>query len=271
MQQKPFELLQFSIAVTLGVSLTLGAACSTTPTQPDTRDLTAVPPASPPANPSSIPPPLRVAVFPDQSGSANWSRTPRVSVEDLQILIAAISERGGELAFGLIRDRSNRGLVRLRIELPPTPPKKPDKNGNAFRKAQEMQAYKAKYAQYQRQYDGWQQDKGARISAFLSTVEPLLALQADARQTDIWNAIARADLFVSERDSSWPLSPRCFIALISDGADNVKARKVTLNNDVTLVLVNGSKSVGSLTALRPVLFESTQAAFRFITNAEGEK
>ena len=61
---------------------------------------------------------VRAVVLQDQTGSVNWTRTPTLCYEDLIPLVNLVRERSGELAFGLIRDSSNRGLLRLAITTP---------------------------------------------------------------------------------------------------------------------------------------------------------
>ena len=61
---------------------------------------------------------VRAVVLQDQTGSVNWTRTPTLCYEDLKPLVNLVRERSGEVAFGLIRDSSNRGLIRLAVTTP---------------------------------------------------------------------------------------------------------------------------------------------------------
>lgn len=268
MQQQSIRFFCLLLAVVLVVSIILSAACSKVATQ--SSESVSITASATPIVVATQPIPLKVAIFSDQSASANWTKTPPLTADHFQPIIAALAERAGELTFGLIRDDSNKGLVRLRIELPPVPPVKPERKGNPFQNAKEMQNYEAVRSQYAETRARWEQEKDDRIAIFLAAGGLLLKQPANAPRSDVWNALARANLFLSEPDAAFSAARRV-VVLVSDGADTAKARRVNLKEDITLILVNGSASVGSLGALKPQLFESVEPALRFAITTDGGK
>jgi hypothetical protein len=118
--------------------------------------------------------PVKVAIVPDQTGSRNWTRTPSVRPEDLTPLIDLFRSRGGEIGVGLIRDDSNRSLVRLRVERPPVAPYQPADTGNAFALLEQRSRYEQTLARYRQDHADWEAVTNGRINIFLSSIKPLL-------------------------------------------------------------------------------------------------
>jgi hypothetical protein len=209
--------------------------------------------------------PVRVAVLQDSSGSINWTGTPTLKGEDLDPLIDLLSCCGGELGFGLISDNSNRGLVRLTIDFPPTQPMEPYKEGNPFKVAKKHEAYQREMDEFNRRLATWQEESEQRIVKFKAQVNAILQREKLARKTDVWDSVRRADLFLSEDDSAWGQTPFIYAVLITDGQDNVKKeRVVTMKSGAKLLLVNSFDSIGALKDLNPLRFESIESALRFI-------
>jgi hypothetical protein len=215
--------------------------------------------------------PIRVAVMLDQSRSATWTRTPQLGSGDLDAVIDLLRIRGGELALGLIRDRSNRGLVRLRVEPPFAEPEKPRAKGNPF----DLEKLRADHANdlavYRKLQLGWQEQTQEKIAKFKTEIAPLLAQKADAGRTDIWGAVTRAELFLSESDAGWPRSTNRYAVFISDGQNTVKSAPVAIKSGAKIILVNGANSPGSFVGIKVNVFESVPAAFQFICASEGEQ
>lgn len=219
--------------------------------------------------PPPLPPPvqvtaLKVGLMLDKSGSANSTRTAQPSVEDIQPIIDKTREVGGEFAVGLISDDSNRPLIRLRIDPPPVEPVKPNDVGDADQIATEYDKYNKDQKVYEKQAKAWEQETEKRINKFVSEIEPILRLKANARRSDVLNALNRVDLYLGEKDPVFSTNIRKVIILNSDAQDNVKAKLNTLNSGARLIVVNGIGSVGSLKALNPELFESLKSAVNHI-------
>lgn len=222
----------------------------------------------------SVEMPLALATMFDQTASANSTRTEQPNLPELMPLIERIKRSGGELAMGLIRDRSNRPLLRLRIEPPPIAPNRPSNGGNTYEVARRLDQYDADYREFQYKYDIWQQTANERIKVFVEALRALLAQPANARRTDLFNALARADLFLSEASLGFGTTtrPLKMILLVSDGKDNVGAKIPAMRSNARIIVVNGVGSLGSLERLNPppLQFESFEAAVRFIVTMKGE-
>ncbi len=218
--------------------------------------------------PLSPQPPVKVAIVADQSGSRNWTRTPSVRPDDLMVLIELLQGRGGEIGLGLIRDDSNRSLVRLWIEPPPAAPKQPDQNTNPFVLLEERSRYEQQMERYTRSFEMWRQDSGARTKTFLAAVEPLLDPAVQSPRSDVWGALRRADMFLAEDRTAWGGSASCWVVLITDGEDNVSEPVTFLASNARLLVVNGSGSAGKLARLQLLLFESLDAALRHLVAEE---
>ena len=212
--------------------------------------------------------PVRIAVMLDQSGSRRWTRTPELDLQDLTILTQLLRHRGGEIGFGLIRDRSNRGLVRLRIEPPPTAPQPPVEHGNLFEAAERRALYEEKVHEYEKEAGRWASVASRRIEFFLAEIEPLIDSDKDANRTDVWGAVQRTELFLQEDDAGWKATTNKWAVFVSDGADNVGSKPLSLSQAVRTVVVNGSAELGSFESLSPARFESARAAFEFIAATE---
>jgi hypothetical protein len=215
--------------------------------------------------------PIRAAIIQDNTGSINWTGTPIVQVDDLEPLIQLLYRCGGEIGYGLISENSNKGLIRLFIDTAPVKPEEPARKGNPFKVAKKIEKYKHELEQFKREYALWKETAEMNVSKFVSDVELSMKKNKEAKRTDIWQAVRRADLFLSEYNNSWEGEPEKYALLISDGQDNVrKGKKVALNSKAKLLLVNASGSEGSLKEMNPLMFESIDSAIRFIINDSGK-
>jgi hypothetical protein len=209
--------------------------------------------------------PVKVAVVQDKTGSIDWTGTPTLKEENLDSLIDLLLYCGGELGFGLISDDSNKGLVRLTIDFPPAQPIEPSREGNPYKVAKKLDAYQREMGDFNQRLAKWQEESEQRIIKFKAQVNAILNREKLARKTDVWDAVRRVDLFLSEDDSTWGQKPLLYAVLITDGQDNVKKeRVVTMKSAAKLLLVNSFDNVGALKSLNPLKFESIESALQFI-------
>jgi hypothetical protein len=239
--------------------MTLGGCAAPAKLEPAKPTLTAA---------STIP--VKIALFQDKSGSTGWTRTPQLTEATLKILTDLVKESSGELAFGLLRDRSNKGLVRLRVEPCPLAPSKPEKTKRVYQDSRAMTKYRREKVQHEEAMSHWEEEMDRRIKGFLSDIRPLLEQPPDAQCTSIWEAVTRGDLYLSEDDASWPLPPHKWAVYVTDGIHNCGPGKTaTLKSGATLVVINGDSQTGNLGPLQPKVFESIEAAFRYVKATEG--
>lgn len=213
-----------------------------------------------PAGGQDVCAPVRIALLLDQTGSTTWTRTPQLRSEDLEPLIELIKRCGGELGLGLIRDQSNRSLVRLRLERPPETPEV----------VNPLRALKARPL-YEQRRKQWEAESAEEIRRFREAAALLLGQPANARCTDVWGAVLRADLFLAEEDSAWGAELSRWAVLVTDGQHNCGGEPVRMRSQAQVAVVNGSASLGSLAALKSSRFESPQAAFRCVVQAVMQK
>lgn len=213
--------------------------------------------------------PALYALFDDKSGSVNSARLTPVQEQDLLRLIDILRQTGGELAFGLIGESSNRPLVRLRIPSPPPAPVKRDAQ-NPFERAEQDAAFQSEVDDYNTKHQFWERDVNQCINVFLSAVRPRLQQPAHEKATDISSALERAELFLNEPDDAWPAetAPHKYIILNSDGIATVNRKTVEIRSGARLLLINGIGSSGIFASLHPLQFESKEAAFDFLKTTE---
>lgn len=216
--------------------------------------------------------PLRSVLMQDKTGSGSKYRTPQLSVGDLDPLFALLRDCGGEVGVGLVDEQSNRTLVRLYVPEPQLSqlPVPPSDQGNPFKRGKALQEYQAAKQLYEQKQAQRRRDVDQRIAAFKTALAEKLKTKPDARRTDVWGAVNRAEYFLAEPEHGWRQPPLKVMVLISDALDNVRAPSVQLPlaSSATVLLINGSPSLGALEPLEPLRFESIDAAVRFITQAE---
>lgn len=212
-------------------------------------------------------PPLRGAWLLDVTASRNEARI-RTTLDDFTPLFDRLRLSGGEIGFGLIREDSDRPLIRCFIPQPPVPPASSGSasEGNLFMKANARKRDDGERKKYDARRRVWQADANARINAFITAITPLLTEAPNARATDLTSAIERGDLMLAE-PSVFPHATTT-IVLITDGYHNATTKTTpTLRSNARIAIVNGIGSVGALAHLTPppLRFESTAAATRYIT------
>src|SRR5262249_23059300 len=92
--------------------------------------------------------PLRISVIQDKSLSTGETRTPQLLISDLDPLVELLGQTGGELAVGIIHDRSNLGFIRLRIDSPPDEPVTPAKATNPLERRKQSGALRKQTAEF---------------------------------------------------------------------------------------------------------------------------
>jgi hypothetical protein len=211
--------------------------------------------------------PLKVAVIPDKSKSSPGMRTPEVAVDALEPLVNLIASCGGELGVSVIHDEIVTPFVRLRLDPPPQEPASSRARNVLRRRREQAQIDEA----FREDFERWEADAVWRIEVFAEGVTPLLDHPADADWSPVWDAVTRADLFLGEAEAGPVHSARRVLLLVSDGIDDVRGRPTlrrtplrTLKSGATVLIVNGAGTVGSLSALDPLPFESFEAALRHL-------
>lgn len=211
--------------------------------------------------------PIKIVVFQDKTGSANTTRTEQLTEQDFALPIRLLRCTGGELAVGIVDDVSNTSLARLRIEPPPTPPVALQVS-NVFERAQQDAAFQQHLNDYNEAVNKWRAETDSRAGAFLAQISKVLQQKSNARKTNVWSAISRADLFLNESDATWPRPTRRYAVFNSDGVDTARSKPIAIKSGAQLILVNGIGSTGVFQSLNPERFESVQAAFQFISAKE---
>jgi hypothetical protein len=212
--------------------------------------------------------PLKIAILQDKSGSVDSTRTPRITMAQFDILIAALEKRGGSLAFGFIDDDSNKSFTTLRIAARPIPPVEPSKEGNPFKVAEAQSKYKKEQEEFEINERQWRSETNQAIVAFRSAVTPLIEDRRRSRATDIYSGLNRADLYLAEADTTFSSdnSPKRYMLVISDGLDNMRRPLAEMRSQAQIILVNGSASIGAMKAFNPERFEGIEAALLRITD-----
>lgn len=192
-----------------------------------------------------------------------------VTLDNLGPIFERLEQTGGEVAIGLIRDRSDAPLVRLLVPPPPAAPVFRTLPQNVFAAAAARRRDDAERARYDARLRTWRAENSARMSAFASAVAPLLAEANDAPQTDIRSALLRCDLFLAE-PTTFAVPPKNAIVFLSDGIETVSDGDLPpLRSGAQILLVNGTGSEGALARLHPIRFEALEAALRFLAEEGG--
>jgi len=214
-------------------------------------------------------PVLRIALFIDQTGSMEQARVPHVSADSVTPLLDRLQVTGGELAVGLIRDRSDAPLARVFVPVPPSPPVfSLRKAANIFERAKERRGEDEERARYGARQQAWRADAATRINAFAESIAPLFE-NADAPATDIHAALLRGDVFVAE-PNAFAQPVENVVILVTDGVETVNPETPPqFRAPAELLLVNGTGSEGQLEALHPIRFEALDAAIRYVLEGGG--
>lgn len=212
--------------------------------------------------------PVEIAIAQDFTISGPHNLVQPLQPAHLDPLFELLQQHGGEIGVGSVEEDSNRSLIRLRIDPAPMCPPPPPKKANPFAQAQSRAEYQEQVATREEFVRMWREATSSAISEFLAAAKPFLAQSADRRSSDVWGAVARLDLFLAEPDTEWGVTPHKYLILNSDGLHTTKRPPVALRSGARLVVVNGAGVAGSLASLDPVLFESAEAAIRWIVTTE---
>lgn len=213
----------------------------------------------------------KIAALADRSGSVEKTRTPPMTMAQMDDLIAFVREKSGEIAFGFVDEDSNQPFLRLRIEQRPIAPIAPDAKNNPFEQEKLINQYKAKVRDYQKLELKWRTETNDRIAEFRPAAEKLINCLSDKKcrsgVTDVTEAVKRADLFLSEDEK---IPPTCVMLLVTDGLETAKPKAAppTIRSQPHILVVNGSASSGILETYRPLAFEDIDAAIRHITRIQ---
>jgi len=198
--------------------------------------------------------PMRVVILQDISGSA--CTIPRLSVDDLDRLIAHVAANGGEVAFTTVGE-SVPALRRLSLAPPPPPPIEVTEK-NVLRAARQQAALEKERATYNEELAEFQAANDPRIQEFKEGAAAMLRLTA--QETRLHEALTRASLFVQE-PSLFPEAPT-IVLVISDGKDTSNVTAPVALRCTRLLVVAASSDVGLLNQFRDSItfLESPTAA-----------
>lgn len=211
--------------------------------------------------------PIRMVVFQDKTGSSATTRTSQLNEDDFTAPIGLMRCTGGELAVGIVDDVSNTSLARLRIEPPPMLEEERQAS-NVFERAQQDAASEQRLSDHSEALNKWRMETDKRVGAFLAQISKALQRKPNAKKTNVWSAISRADLFLNESDAAWPRPTHRYAVFNTDGVDTARSKPTTIKSGAQLIIINGIGSTGVFESLNPERFESVQAAFQFIVAKE---
>ena len=220
------------------------------------------------ALPLMLPPPLRTVFHVDFSGSSETNPTPRLWAEDLKPVVDYVVRFGGSVAVGRIDEHSSDPLLRIDVEAPPDPPRKPTTGENIFLDRNSLHLYDDSLRVYKKSDATRCRDAQERARVFLRDVDSLLHGPRDAQETNLWNAIRRGERLLLEPETPWPRPPREFHVVISDAEDTVGAASVdTLVSGATLVVIYGVDPDPVLYKFDPVEFAAIAPAMAYLVRA----
>lgn len=213
--------------------------------------------------------PIKIAVLQDLTGSIQENDIPVIQMSDVDVLIKMISRCGGELGVGSISENSNRRLTRLVLDAPPAQPPAPSKRGNPYKAARLQTEYKEQMTRYRALHSDWSHNNAAASEQFRKEVAKVLD-RKQAKRSDIWSAVRRADLFFSENNGAWGGELIMYAVFITDGVDNAGRKAFRdVNKNVQYIAVPGQ--TGVLKDLNLLKFESVPSAFRYINSSIMER
>jgi hypothetical protein len=215
---------------------------------------------------------LRVACFIDYSRSTPKSGVMQPQPAEFGELLSLVERRGGELAVGIICEKSSLPLLRVELSQEPAPQaRKPPECGNAFLRERAAAEYKAAKQQDEERMAEWRDENHKRMERFRGPLTQLLNRTVTANRTDVFGAVQRAAMFLAEPSTTWRKPPLRFALFVTDGIDDVGSQRVELPEGTTLILVGGSGGAGALSYLKPVVVESFGAGIRYLAHIVEEK
>jgi hypothetical protein len=219
-------------------------------------------------------PTLHIAIGIDRTGSKANNKVPDMTQTQLRTLATGLQQRGGELRITTICSDSDKAMLHLNFTPPTQPPTAPtldkiDDKSNPFDNTKIRDKNQAKLEQHktiQAEFDRQQQTKAttdqAQIDTFLQQVAPLINQPATCAASDMIGIVKRSDLFLQERQPAGSDNPRKVLFLVTDGEHTAtKAQQVpALQSTAEVVIVSSGKGAGIFEPLKPVKFDSIDAA-----------
>jgi hypothetical protein len=201
--------------------------------------------------------PLRIIVLDDITDSGKRTGIVQPSGHDLAPLATLTADCGGEIALGLLADRSDVPLARCSFDRPPRIPSAlPD---NVLLRA-EVQASS------DQELEAWHTNNATILHDCLARIENRLHAPAGRHVTDVFGALRRARLFLDERHPEFNSTPMQFAIFVSDGEDTLHDGSLRTNPQISaqVLVVNSTGAIGVLHSLSPIFFESAPAAVHYV-------
>lgn len=277
---------------TIGCSKTYQFAPSERETDSDIR--TALEEAEELSLPTPPKPPFKVVVMVDFSASTSDHRIRLPKPESLEPLIDALVKNGGVLAISPICDESNLPLARTTFPEPPrfdesllhntaSPAPLDEQSINPMKLPEAKRQEQAAWTDYQQRQaedkalieshsaavEAHQGKSQAQGKAFLEEITPLLNRSVNCTRTDLYGALQRADLLLSENNSIWSQTPNAYLLISSDGIHDSPTPAVPLQSNPEIFLINGSGNIGIFSALNHQAFEALEPAIESVLNYVG--
>ena len=193
--------------------------------------------------------PLLLYVFKDRSWSANSTATPAVTMDDLNALVAAVANHGGEIGVGEVCARSFVNLTRLRIDESPTRPIPPAATGNPYLQREALAPYQRALGEYHAAVAARDAVIAADTERFIAAAWPRISAPNTCGASDVAGAVERGLLALGEPATAWSRPPRKALGLISDIQHNVGKWTVVIPDDVEVHAINGIGSKGPMANL----------------------
>jgi hypothetical protein len=208
---------------------------------------------------------LHIAIGIDRTGSKIDNKVPDMTLEQIRTLATGLQQRGGDLRITTICSDSDKAMLRLKFDTPVQPPSV-SSTGNVFEDAKLQEEYKTTKAQFDRQQQTKTTADKAQLTNFLQQVSPLLKQPATCAASDMIGIVQRSDLFLHERQPTGSDNPHKVLFLVTDGQHtSSKAKQVPeLQSKAEVVVVSGGQGAGIFEPLKPVKFDSIDAAITYI-------
>jgi hypothetical protein len=207
--------------------------------------------------------PVLMTIHRDMSRSTGTTGTPTVTEPDLRALVdGVLLACGGELSLGEIGSNSFQPLERLLIAEPQRAPARPTLDENPFIRANQLE----QFATAQRAWEAAHRERlvlaRKNVDTFFTRVGPSLVRPRNQNATDIFGAIERGLLALSEPSKGWSVAPQKMMILATDGLHTTRRPPgKTPPGDVLLLIIG---TPGVLNKFSPTVFEGTAAAIRHV-------
>lgn len=209
-------------------------------------------------------PQTRIGVGVDVSKSMDGAHTEPPTRADLVDLTKVVRTTGGDLALAIIDAASRDPLLRLHVDPPPIPPRRPDACDDTIAEAEAASSYARTRRAYEEQFQGWEAIADAACAAFVELAVERIG-RPRARATALVQGVTRLDVFLAEPTPSGRKAPRLFLVVLSDGKETVAPKAVlALRSRPTVIQIHASGSAGLLAPLMPLRFEAPAAAIAYV-------